>query len=153
MTQFDVHRNVGRNRTTIPYVVVVQSSLFKNSRRRVVVPLVSAEEIGKVATLPMSAVNPVFTVEGVLFEQSVDELSEVNEIIELRVGRFPLPRGKKSASTDCPNTTVEGVKVVLNPFEIVSVPVDSLGDRLGSLAGEADAIVAALDELFSRAWD
>jgi type III restriction enzyme len=41
----------------------------------------------------------------VLFEQSVDELSEVNEIIELRVGRFPLPRGKKSASTDCPNTT------------------------------------------------
>jgi type I restriction enzyme S subunit len=42
----------------------------------------------------------------VLFEQSVDELSEVNEIIELRVGRFPLPRGKKSASTDCPNTTV-----------------------------------------------
>lgn len=109
MTQFDVHRNVGRNRTTIPYVVVVQSSLFKNSRRRVVVPLVSAEEIGKVATLPMSAVNPVFT--------------------------------------------VEGVKVVLNPFEIVSVPVDSLGDRLGSLAGEADAIVAALDELFSRAWD
>jgi hypothetical protein len=101
----------------------------------------------------MSAVNPVFTVEGVLFEQSVDELSEVNEIIELRVGRFPLPRGKKSASTDCPNTTVEGVKVVLNPFEIVSVPVDSLGDRLGSLAGEADAIVAALDELFSRAWD
>jgi hypothetical protein len=41
----------------------------------------------------------------VLFEQSVDELSEVNEIIELRVGRFPLPRGKKSASTDCSNTT------------------------------------------------
>jgi hypothetical protein len=29
----------------------------------------------------------------------------VNEIIELRVGRFPLPRGKKSASTDCSNTT------------------------------------------------
>jgi hypothetical protein len=43
----------------------------------------------------------------VLFEQSVDELSEVNEIIELRVGRFPLPRGKKSASTDCPNTTAQ----------------------------------------------
>jgi hypothetical protein len=43
----------------------------------------------------------------VLFEQSVDELSEVNEIIELRVGRFPLPRGKKSASTDCSNTTLK----------------------------------------------
>jgi dihydrolipoamide dehydrogenase len=47
----------------------------------------------------------------VLFEQSVDELSEVNEIIELRVGRFPLPRGKKSASTDCPNTTC-GARVI-----------------------------------------
>jgi hypothetical protein len=49
------------------------------------------------------SIVPIFEV---LFEQSVDELSEVNEIIELRVGRFPLPRGKKSASTDCPNTTI-----------------------------------------------
>lgn len=108
MTQFDVYRNAGKNRTTMPYVVVVQSSFFKKSRRRVVVPLVSAEEIGKVANLPMSAVNPIFT--------------------------------------------VEGVKVVLHPFEIVSLPVEILGARVGSLAVEGDTIVAALDELFSRAW-
>jgi hypothetical protein len=51
----------------------------------------------------------IYVETSVLFEQSVDELSEVNEIIELRVGRFPLPRGKKSASTDCSNTTETSV--------------------------------------------
>jgi len=45
--QFDVHRNTGRNRTAIPYVVIVQSSYFEKSRRRVVVPLVSVAELQK----------------------------------------------------------------------------------------------------------
>ncbi|WP_180288350.1 CcdB family protein [Delftia sp. 60] len=40
MAQFDVHRNKGALRDSIPYVVVVQSSLFDRYRRRVVVPLV-----------------------------------------------------------------------------------------------------------------
>jgi hypothetical protein len=40
MAQFDVHRNDGPNRDAIPYVVIVQSSLFDEYRRRVVVPLV-----------------------------------------------------------------------------------------------------------------
>ncbi|WP_373851344.1 CcdB family protein, partial [Delftia acidovorans] len=38
MAQFDVHRNKGALRDSIPYVVVVQSSLFDRYRRRVVVP-------------------------------------------------------------------------------------------------------------------
>src|SRR3989338_9324260 len=35
MAQFDVHRNIGKQRETIPYVVIVQSSLFDSYRRRV----------------------------------------------------------------------------------------------------------------------
>ena len=75
---------------------------------QVVVPLVSAEILGRVAQLPSSAVNPVFE--------------------------------------------VEGLSVVLNPLEIVSVPVEALGECVGTLASERDAVITALDELFSRAW-
>jgi toxin CcdB len=39
MAQFDLHKNKGPLKDTIPYVVV-QSSLFDGYRRRVVVPLV-----------------------------------------------------------------------------------------------------------------
>jgi toxin CcdB len=48
MAQFDVHRNCGSNRERIPYVVVVQSALFDDYRRRVVVPLVKASAAGKI---------------------------------------------------------------------------------------------------------
>jgi hypothetical protein len=48
MTQFDVYRNPGRHRDSIPFVVVVQSSLYDDYRRRVVVPLVDKSSIGKV---------------------------------------------------------------------------------------------------------
>lgn len=65
MNQFDVCRNTGRNRLNIPYVVVVQSSCFAAARRRVVVPLVSWDELSKVTLLPSSTINPVFIVEGV----------------------------------------------------------------------------------------
>ena len=106
--QFDVYRNTGNNRTAIPYVEVVQSSCFEKSRQRVVVPLVSSDELNKTTRLPVSALNPVFT--------------------------------------------VEGVKVILNPLEIVSIPLEALGERVASLADENDAIIAALDELFTRAW-
>jgi toxin CcdB len=109
VSQFDIHRNTGRNRAAIPYVLVVQSSLFARAQRRVVVPLVSTEVLGRVGQLPASPVNPVFEVEG------------------------------------CP--------VVLNPLEIVSIPLDSLGELVGSLAAQGDVVVAALDELFARAWN
>jgi toxin CcdB len=49
MAQFDVHRNTGKHRDRIPYVVVVQSALFDDYGRRVVVPLVKTSSVGKIA--------------------------------------------------------------------------------------------------------
>ena len=105
MAQFDVHRNTGRLRETVPFVVVVQSSQFDGYLRRVVVPLVKATAIG----VPMlRTLNPTFT--------------------------------------------VRNVRVVLHPLDVVSMPLGQLGARVGSLAESADVIVAALDEVFTRAW-
>ena len=38
MAQFDVHRNKGALRESIPFVVLVQSAQFDRYRRRMVVP-------------------------------------------------------------------------------------------------------------------
>ncbi len=108
MSQFDVHRNIGRQAAQVPYVVVVQSAAFDARRRRVVVPLVAGDLLAREVDLPVSPVNPAFT--------------------------------------------VEGRQVVLNPLDIVSVPLDALGPKVGSLVEEGDCVVAALDEVFSRAW-
>jgi len=106
MTQFDVHRNGGPHKDTIPFVVVVQSSQFDRYRRRVVVPLVRASALGK------------------------RELPHFN-----------------------PTFKVRGMPVVLHPLEIVSVPLDQLGAKVGSLVESGQQIIAALDELLSRAWN
>jgi toxin CcdB len=105
MAQFDVHRNPGRHTDTIPYVVVVQSAQFDDYRRRVVVPLVRASNIG---AAPFPSFNPSFR--------------------------------------------IHGAKVVLHPLEMVSVPVEQLGSPIDTLADKGQTIIAALDELFSRAW-
>lgn len=105
MAQFDVHRNTGRLRDTVPFVVVVQSSQFDGYRRRVVVPLVKANTID---TPVLRVLNPIFK--------------------------------------------IESVAVVLHPLDLVSVPTDQLGERVGSLAKEADAILTAIDEVLTRAW-
>ena len=81
MAQFDVHRNAGRLRETIPFVVVVQSSQFDGYRRRLVVPLVRAKQL---LPLSLKTLNPAFT--------------------------------------------VKNVQVVLHPLDLVSVPVDQLGN-------------------------
>jgi toxin CcdB len=104
MAQFDVHRNVGKHKDAIPFVVVVQSSQFDGYRRRVVVPLVRKSSVGK---LSHASFNPTFK--------------------------------------------IRGTPVVLHPLEIVSVPLEQLGDVVESLSEEAQKIVAALDELLSRA--
>lgn len=65
MAQFDVHRNVGKQREAIPFVVVIQSSLFDAYRRRVVVPLVRRSNLERTAAFVDSPLNPVFTVKGV----------------------------------------------------------------------------------------
>lgn len=105
MAQFDVHRNTGRHKDAIPFVVIVQSSLFDDYRRRVVVPLVRKSAIAK---LSHTSFNPTFK--------------------------------------------IRGTPVVLHPLEIVSVPVEQLGELVGTLIDESQQIVAALDELLSRAW-
>lgn len=61
MAQFDVHRNRGDNRRAIPYVVVLQSTIFDDYRRRVVIPLVKQSYIERV---PFPRFNPTFVVEG-----------------------------------------------------------------------------------------
>ena len=60
MAQFDVHRNSGRNCSAIPYVVIVQSSIFNDYRRRVVIPLVKKSYLDAV-TVPRF--NPTFEIE------------------------------------------------------------------------------------------
>jgi toxin CcdB len=104
MSQFDVHRNVGRHKATVPYVVSVQSGRFDLSRRRVVIPLVVQSELPS----PDPRLHPVFN--------------------------------------------VEGSSVVLEPLQLVSVAVERLGERVGSLASDGDRIIAAIDLVISRAW-
>ena len=60
MAQFDVHRNASKKTSAeFPYLLEVQSDLFSDSTRVVVVPLVLASTLGnKDATL-----NPEFDVE------------------------------------------------------------------------------------------
>ena len=58
--QLDVHRNPGRNKSVIPFVVAVQSNQFREATRRVVVPLVAASAFGS----PDSDVGPHFVIDG-----------------------------------------------------------------------------------------
>lgn len=105
MAQFDVHRNPGKNRDAIPFVVTAQSSLCDGYRRRVVVPSVRKSTLGKIAN---ARFNPTFK--------------------------------------------VAAVALVLHPLEIVSVPIEGLGELVGSLAKEGDRVMDALDALLTRAW-
>lgn len=105
MAQFDVHRNGGKQRDSIPFVVLVQSAVFDGYNRRVVVPLVRVSELGSSAH---PRLNPKFKVKGTM--------------------------------------------VALHPLQVVSVPKQALGELIDSLAADADRIIAAMDELLSRAW-
>ena len=105
MAQFDVHRNIGKHKAAILFVVAVQSSQFDDYRRRFVVPLVRKSAVGK---LSHASFNPTFK--------------------------------------------IRGTPVVLHPLEIVSVPLEQLGDVVESLSDDGQQIIAALDELLSGAW-
>jgi toxin CcdB len=61
MAQFDVHRNPGRHSDSIPFVVIVQSTLYDDYRRRVVVPLVNKSSLRKVTN---PRFNPTFRIKG-----------------------------------------------------------------------------------------
>lgn len=105
MAQYDVHRNTGRHRDAIPYVVIIQSSLYDGYRRRVVVPLVRKSVLGKISN---SRFNPSFK--------------------------------------------IEKVQVVLHPLEIVSIPIEQLGEYVQSLGQEGGRIMDSLDELLTQSW-
>jgi len=109
MAQFDVHRNKGLLRESIPFVVLVQSSQFDRYRRRVVVPLVRRSALPRDTPTVGSRMNPVFK--------------------------------------------VKGHDVVLHPLDMVSVATDQLGEHIGSLTAQGQAISDALDELLTRSWD
>ena len=64
MAQYDVHRNKGPLKESIPYVVIVQSSLFDGYRRRMVVPLVRRAALPAGAATVGTRMNPVFDVKG-----------------------------------------------------------------------------------------
>lgn len=105
MAQFDVFKNPGQHKHSIPFVVVLQSSALDDYKRRVVIPLVRKSEAG-----PLH--HPRFN----------------------------------------PSFKIKGVTVVLHPLEVVSVPVDLLGEPIASLAEHGDSIIAAMDELMTRAY-
>lgn len=90
MAQFDVHRNKGALRDSIPHVVVVQSSLFDRYRRRVVVPLVRQNLLPRGTPTVGARMNPVFVIEGVpvvlhaldMVSVALDQLGEVVASLE-----------------------------------------------------------------------
>lgn len=108
MAQFDVHRNKGPLRLSIPFVVLVQSGQFDRYRRRMVVPLVVRGSLPSATPTVGSRMNPVFD--------------------------------------------VQGMAVVLHPLDMVSVALENLGEHVGSLADQGQAIADALDELLTRSW-
>ena len=65
MSQFDVHRNTGRNSVAIPFVVIIQSAAFDDRRRRIVVPLVAIAKTQGRIKFPSTGVNPIFTIAGI----------------------------------------------------------------------------------------
>lgn len=84
MAYFDVHRNRGALKDTIPFVVIVHSSLFDRYRPRMVVPLVRPSSLPENTTTAGSRLNPVFKLEGVplvlhpldMVSVAVDQLGE-----------------------------------------------------------------------------
>jgi toxin CcdB len=84
MSQFDVHRNKGALKDAIPFVVIVQSSLFDGYRRRVVVPLVRRTVLPAAASAAGSRMNPEFLIEGIavvlhpldMVSVAIDQLGE-----------------------------------------------------------------------------
>ncbi len=60
--------------------------------------------------------------------------------------------GKLTYPAFNPTFSVNGIAVALDPLDMVAVPLEKLGPAVESLAEHGQAIVNALDELFSRAW-
>lgn len=69
------------------------------------------------------------------------------------VRRTALPaRTPTAGSRMNPVFHVENTEVVLHPLDTVSVALDDLGTKAGSLAEHGQAIADALDEVLTRTW-
>ena len=87
MAQFDVHRNKGASHATVPFTVLVQSSLFDSYRRRVVVPLLHRSALPSNATTVGSRLNPVFHINGVdVVLHPLDMVSVANDQLGEKIG-------------------------------------------------------------------
>lgn len=89
----------------------------------------------------------VLIVQSALFDKSCRRVAVPLVALEQLAGSAPL-----LSSPINPVFDIQGRQVIMNPLEIVSVGVEQLGAPVTSLAGQGDSIIAALDELFSRAW-
>ena len=86
----------------------------------------------------------------VLVQSSQFDLYRRRVVVPL-VRRSALPRGTPTVGSRMnPVFKLRGVQVVLHPLDMVSVAVDQLGDRFGSLAEQGQTITDALDELLTR---
>ena len=87
MAQFDVHRNKGALQASIPFVVIVQSTLFDGYRRRMVVPLRRRDTLPKQPALASSRMNPVFRIENIeVMLHPLDMVSVADEQLGEHVG-------------------------------------------------------------------
>lgn len=76
MAQFDVYENPNpATAKAIPYLVEVQSDLLDGLSTRVVIPLVSAKQMGK----PARHLNPSFTINGKTVVLSTQELAGISK--------------------------------------------------------------------------
>jgi toxin CcdB len=65
--------------------------------------------------------------------------------------RAALPKQPAIANSRMnPIFRIEKIDIILHPLDMVSVAVEQLGERIGSLAEHGQAIADALDELLSR---
>lgn len=84
MAQFDVHRNMGKTRDAIPFVVVLQSPLYDQYRRRVVAPLVRRDAL---ASLDDTRLNPRFRIDDIdVVLHPLEIVSIATEQLGTRVG-------------------------------------------------------------------
>jgi toxin CcdB len=95
MSQFDVYRNP-RGRSRARYLLDVQHNVLGDLKTRVVVPLLSLEQVK-----PMTRLNPVFDVEGGKFVMSTPEIAGVRmQDIGEKVGSLDQRRTEIIAALD-----------------------------------------------------
>lgn len=84
-----MHRNTGKHRDDIPYVVLVQSSLYDSYRRWVVVPLVRKSALGKIGNPRFNSPFKIENAHAILHPLEI--VSALNE----QVAEFVVPLSRK----------------------------------------------------------